>query len=156
MNTRVLLSLALPLSMMACSSQSLFQQTKDTLAVTSTPSGASVYVMQKQVGVTPITLPTQEIFPLTFPSEQLNDYGRITLKQEGCETQTVMVDANALRQGMNLKLNCEQVSQQPPSAPNSADIPIKKRLQQLQALKDEHLISDAEFEKIRQRILDEF
>jgi hypothetical protein len=155
MNIKIIIPLVTALSISACSGNSLFPQNNDYLTVTTTPSGAAVFVMQEEKGVTPTKINTRLFFPVTFSADQVDDYGRITLKHEGCEDKTLMVNAAMISQGLALKLNCEQGIQASTVLPESSTIPIKKRLQQLQALRDENLISDSEFEKIRQRILQE-
>ena len=155
MNIRIILPVITTLLISACSGNSLFPSNNEYLTVTTTPRGAAVFVMQKQQGITPARIDTRLFFPVTFPADQVDDYGRITLRHEGCEDKTLMVNAAMISQGLDLKLNCEQGIQASTAMPAASTTPIKKRLQQLQALRDENLISDSEFEKIRQRILQE-
>jgi hypothetical protein len=155
MNTRAIIPVAITVLLSACSGNGLFPQNNDYLTVNTTPPGASVFVMQKEQGITPAKINTRLFFPVTFSADQAEDYGRITLKHEGCEDKTLMVNAAMISQGLALNLNCEQGFQSSTVMTESPTIPIKKRLQQLQALRDENLISDSEFEKIRQRILQE-
>jgi hypothetical protein len=152
---KVVSPVALALLISACSGSSLFPQNNDYLTVTTTPSGASVFVMQEAQGNTPTKIDTRLFYPATLSTDQVNDYGRITLKHDGCEDKTLMVNAEMISQGLNLKLNCGQMVQASTDRPEPSSNPIKKRLQQLQALRDENLISDSEFEKIRQKILEE-
>jgi hypothetical protein len=155
MSIKVLFSLALPLSLTACSGTSLLQPAADSFTVSTTPSGAAVYVMQENIGETPLSINTRQVFPVTFDDDLVDDYGRITLKYDGCQTQTIMVSGVAFDQGINVRLNCEPTTLQPAATAKAPELSIKQRLQKLQALKDDNLITDIEFEKVRQRILGE-
>jgi hypothetical protein len=155
MNIRIILPVSIALLISACSGSSLFPQNNEYLTVSTTPPGASVFVMQKEQGTTPAKIDTRLFFPVTFPADQVDDYGRITLRLGGCEEKKLMINAAMISEGLDLKLNCEQGFQASAVRPESPPIPIKKRLQQLQTLRDENLISDSEFEKIRQKILQE-
>jgi hypothetical protein len=153
MNTRAIIPVAITVLLSACSGNALFSHNNEYLSVSTIPAGASVFVMQKEQGITPTKINTRLFFPVTFPADRVEDYGRITLKHEGCEDKSLMVNAAMISQGLALKLNCEQGIQSSTVMTESSTISIKKRLKQLQALRDENLISDSEFEKHRQRIL---
>jgi hypothetical protein len=155
MNINIIIPVTIALLTSACSGSSLFPQNKDYLRVSTTPPGAMVVVMQKEQGITPTEINTRSFFPVTFPADQLDNYGRITLKHDGCEEKTLMINAVMISEGLDVKLNCEQGIQPSVANTETSTTDVKKRLQQLQTLRDENFISDSEFEKIRQRILQE-
>jgi hypothetical protein len=155
MNIKIVIPVTIALLTSACSGSSLFQQNKDYLRVSTIPPGATVVVMQKEQGITPTEINTRLFFPVTFPADQVDNYGRITLKHDGCEERTLMINAEMIGEGLDLKLNCDQGIQSSVASTETSTTDIKKRLQQLQALRDENFISDSEFEKIRQKILEE-
>lgn len=156
MTIRKIIPFSIPLLMTACTGSALFEQNSDEqVNITTTPSGASVIVMREELAQTPAKIKTQKIFPVTFPAEYANDYGRITLSKEGCKSRTLMVNATLLSQGVDVTLDCPSAAETAVAPQKSSQTPIKKRLQQLQALKDDGLINEDEYSQVRQRILDE-
>ncbi len=153
MSIRFIVAVSFCLLIAACSGNTLFHKTSEDVMVSSIPAGASVIVMRHELGLTPVRVGLRQIFPVTFADDEVDDYGRITLKKAGCEPRTLMVNATMISQGANIKLDC--TSEQSVAALEASTSSIKKRLQQLQALRDDDLISEKEFEEIRQRILQE-
>jgi hypothetical protein len=143
--------------------------------VTSYPAGADVYAMGSKVGVTPLTLDQDVIFPLTYPGEKQALYGVVELRKAGCADARRSVSTRALARGIHVKLDCgaaspatpasSQAQPAPPAAPVNAQVPptpvakekpgIELRLRQVQDLRDKGLITEQEAEEIRRRILDE-
>lgn len=144
--------------------------------VTSDPAGAEVYAMGSKVGVTPLTLDQDVIFPLTYPSEKQALYGVVELRKAGCADARQRVSTRALARGIHVKLDCgtaarvetpapRQAQPAPPAAPVNAHVPptpaakekpgIELRLRQVQDLRDKGLITEQEAQEIRRRILDE-
>ena len=151
------------LSLTACSGSSLAPRTNQQFTVSSTPSGAAVYVMGEQAGVTPLTLDAKQVFPNTYSQEQEQHYGRIVLKHEGCKDQIIGINSGRLSDGIVAKLECpkmaaakEQVAQESPAQTETTVKPssAKERLKQLDDLKQEGLITEQEYRKIRQEVLD--
>jgi hypothetical protein len=144
--------------------------------VTSDPAGADVYAMGSKVGVTPLTLDQDVIFPLTYPSEKQALYGVVELRKAGCGDARQSVSTRALARGIHVKLDCgaaaraetptpRQAQPSPAPAPVNAHVPptpvakekpgIEPRLRQVQDLRDKGLITEQEAREIRRRILDE-
>lgn len=142
--------------------------------VTSDPAGADVYAMGSKVGVTPLTLNQDAIFPLTYPSEKIAIYGVVELRKAGCADAKQSVSTRALARGIHVKLDCGAAARaetpaprqaQPALVPANAKIPptpvakekpgIELRLRQVQDLRDKGLITEQEAQEIRRRILDE-
>lgn len=123
------------------------------LPVRSEPSGASVYVMGEQQGVTPMTLNITKLYPVAYSKENEQDYGRITLKHEGCSDLTVKVTNDMTGKGLKEKLACVGDDKNIEKEAILSDKSIRQRLQELKMLKDDGLIDGEEYQKIRRRIL---
>lgn len=145
--------------------------------VTSDPAGADVYAMGSKVGVTPLTLDQDTIFPLTYPAEKQTLYGMVELRKAGCADARQSVSTRALARGIHVKLVCgeaaraepvtsrpAQPAQQPAASASeqSSATPVLKqkpgiepRLREVQDLRDKGLITEQEAREIRQRILEE-
>lgn len=150
------LPLSLVIALSGCSGNSLASKSGSSFAVTSKPEGATVYVLGKPVGETPLTLEQRSVFPLVYPPELANLYGRVELRLKGCETLQRPVSGRVLAKGLRAKLECENVVQiNGEQAAVAETKSIKQRLLELQILKDEGLISVEEFQAQRQRILGE-
>ena len=124
---------------------------------------ATVVVMGKERGLTPLSLPVSTVFPPNYPPELVAHYGRVTLRKNGCTEQVITVSNTVLGRGINAKLDCTgpasattQSAAPPPAviAPPPPPAPYSQRLQQLEELRKEGLISEGEYQTIRQRILD--
>jgi hypothetical protein len=149
-----ILSGAIVLLMFAYGGCSMAPSLHDEITVSSEPSGASVYVMDKLLGLTPIVVDVDTLYPVTYPQEKQADYGRLTLKHEGCSDQTIKVSIGMVSRGLKAELDC-QVAEEPEveDAP-AVVLPVKQRLDELQLLKDDGLINEKEYQEIRSRILD--
>jgi hypothetical protein len=144
--------------------------------VSSDPAGADVYVMGSKVGVTPLTVDQDAIFPLTYPAEKQALYGMVELRKAGCLPARQNVSTRALSRGLHAKLDCGQATsaepvtsrqaqpaapaasanEQAPATPVVKEKPgIELRLKQVQELRDKGLITEQEAQEIRRRILEE-
>ncbi len=151
----------------------------DTLAVTSTPPQATVFVMEEAVGQTPLKLSQQTLFPATYPQDKQHLYGQVTIKKAGCKDYVAQIGSRTIARGLDVTLDCGGDSGTgTPATPAPATAPAagtdstmvrepqtlspgmtgnpsaKQRLQRIDALKQEGLIDDNEYQAIRQRILD--
>lgn len=139
-----------------------------TLRIASTPSAAEVELIGGKAGVTPLTVDERDIYPNNYPDARAERYGTITLRHAGCEPLHHRVMLDDLKQGLHLRLNCAAASTAPaarpalpaPAAAPSPATPVQsmpqRRLRQLQVLQellDEGLISPAEEQRVRRRIL---
>lgn len=142
--------------------------------VTSDPAGADVYAMGSKVGVTPLTLDQDVVFPLTYPIEKQALYGVVELRKAGCADARQGVSTRALARGIHVRLDCgeaaaaektapRQMQPAPTPVPASGQVPpapketsgIELRLRQVKDLRDKGLITEQEAQEIRRRILDE-
>ena len=154
---KLLLSCTLMISLSACAGNSLAPKNSDKISVKSEPSGASVYVMGEDMGLTPLSVDVDNLYPVTYSPDEQELYGKIVLKHEGCSDKTVKVSTGMVSSGLKTDLDCvkdeepEVLLHVQPQVPTAK--PVKQRLQELQGLKDEGLISEHEYQDIRSRIL---
>lgn len=136
--------------------------------IESEPSGAEVYVMGKNIGVTPLSISPGDVFPNIYPREKESVYGRVILKKAGCADFTRTVSAEISNAGLRAKLDCGDANplppmNSPPQAPSptpSGSVPrgsetVEQRLDKIRDLLGKGLISEEEAKKTRERILNE-
>ncbi len=128
----------------------------DMISVASDPPGATVYAMEKNLGVTPLDIRQRDVFPPTYRTDQEPLYGLIVIRREGCRDYTQHADVDAYRKGIKAKLECgEQNPADAPRALQENETPsIEKRLQLLKELLSKGLITEDEAKASRQRILE--
>ena len=138
------------------------------ITIDSEPQGAQVFVADKQIGVTPVAVVLDEVFPMRWTSRTKKDdegfafYRRLdtlTIKQAGCDTYSALMDTYDLTHDIKISLKCDPnykppVAATPPAQPAPADS-VEQRLERLETLKQKGLISDEEYRTQRQRILGE-
>lgn len=137
-----------------------------TLRIESTPSAAEVELIGGKVGVTPLTVNERDIYPNSYPDARAELYGTVTLRHAGCEPLRHRVTLDDLKQDLRLRLDCTvstAPAARPVPAPSVARLPPaptqtlpQRRLRQLQVLQellDEGLISPAEEQRVRRKIL---
>ncbi len=120
----------------------------DHFTISSNPSGADVFVMGQKLGVTPLEVSKDQVFPTTYANGLENKYGRIELRHADCEPYEKPVSGHILASGLKAKLQCATQT----SAP-VAQTSAQERLRQLKAIFDEGLISEEEYQAKRQSIL---
>ena len=139
----------------ACGGNSLAPKNSNKISVASEPSGASVYVMGKLAGITPVLLDSNNVFPIVYLPENEQDYGYITLRHEACSDKKIKITAGMISDGLRVGLDCV-VEEAATDKSSVVERTVSQRLKQIQALKDEGLINDQEYQKIRSRILKSF
>jgi hypothetical protein len=129
----------------------------DVISVNSTPAGADVYAAGKRIGVTPLVLRQQDVFPVVYSTEERDAYGTLLLTKEGCRDHTVRVNNAVIRKGVDVKLDCGQmdIAKPQPEAPGTPPATIKERLLRLNELRDQGLVNEEEYREIRRKILGE-
>jgi len=150
MKSAIFFICTLILLLSACSGNSLAPK-NNNISVDSQPSMSSVYIMGEMVGTTPITIDSNRVFPAVYLPQDEHDYGHVTLKHAGCADKKIRVSPRMISDGLMVSLDCsvkEEVMVE-----GAAEKSVKRRLIQLQSLKDEGLISDQEYQEIRSRIL---
>ena len=167
--TLTLLALTAATSFAGCAANSMTPVSRIT--IDSEPHGAQVLVADKPIGVTPLEVKLDDVFPMHWTSRTKKDdegfafYRRLetlTIKQAGCETYSAELDTNDLSHDIKVNLKCDPNYKPPvavappseaPAQPVQADT-IEQRLQRLETLKQKGLITDEEYRAQRQRVLD--
>jgi len=137
----------------------------DRITIDSEPQGAQVLVAGKAIGVTPLAVVLDDVFPMHWTGRTEKDkegfafyrrLDRLTIKKDGCEPYSAELDTNDLSRDIKVALKCDPNYKPPvtvePAAPAAT---LEQRLQRLDALKQKGLISDEEYRTQRQRILGE-
>ncbi len=141
----------------ACSTHTMFYADPSRFTVTSTPSGATVYVMGKALGTTPLEIRREQVFPGNYPSQLQAEYGFVTLEHHGCKPYRKSISNKILEDDLAAKLDC--ATTEPAALPlEKAPEPkpaAKQRLLELKELYDEGLISEQEYQQRRQAILND-
>ena len=127
--------------------------------IESDPSGAEVYVMGANIGVTPVEISQKDVFPTVYPSDKVSLYGKVTLRKAGCADLTKTINGNIIANGLRAKLDCANPA--PAAAATSATAAppvsetVEQRLDKIKDLLNKGLISDDEAKKARARILND-
>jgi len=142
----------------ACSGNSLVPKNSNAISVNSEPSAASVYVMGELAGTTPIEIDSNSVFPAAYLPEDQQYYGYITLTHEGCSDKKIKISTRMISDGLKENLDCSVKEESvvdvlPAVEQHTVEKSVNQRLKELQALKDEGLISEQEYQEIRSRIL---
>ena len=154
MKGKIYLTCLLILLVSACSGNSLSLKNSNEIHVNSEPSGASVYVMGKLLGTTPTVVKVSAVYPVTYSQENEQYYGRITLMHESCSDRTITISSRMLSDGLKAKLDCTKGKGQAVEVLPLGGKSVNQRLKELQVLKDDGLINEEEYRKIRIRILE--
>jgi len=133
---------------------------RDSLTIDSEPQGAQVYVAGREIGVTPMNVKLDDVFPKHWTSrihpdeEDFASYRRaatVDLKKAGCETYTHVYVEQELKDDIKVALKCDP-NYKPP-APAGQVQTVEQRLRTLDELKQKGLVTDEEYRAQRQRIL---
>lgn len=140
------------------------------LRIESTPSAAEVELIGGRAGTTPVVVTERDLYPNDYPDARAAMYGMVLLRHPGCESLQHRVTLSDFKQGLHLHLDCTATAVRthtaaaPPEAhslaappplesPKSVSQQRLRQLQVLQELLDEGLISPAEEQRVRRRIL---
>lgn len=141
---------------------------RSAVSIASAPPGAQVWVSGREVGVTPLTVQLDQVFPRHWTTRIKSDeegfafYRRLEtldIKKDGCEPYTQQVVEADLARDINVTLKCDPNYQPAPVVSPAASTPasgvgIEQRLRTLEDLKTKGLITEDEYRAQRQRILD--
>ncbi|MCG7899119.1 MAG: PEGA domain-containing protein [Candidatus Thiodiazotropha lotti] len=159
------------------------------LRIETQPSGATVYILDEALGVTPLEVTQNQLYPAAYDAGKAELYGKIVIRKPTCEAFSQRIKYQDFSKGLQVKLNCEDgaeqskgsatvetaPAQQPSRQPVTAQPPeqqvkpvepataetqpanpsIKARLQRLENLRSEAVISEEEYRATRKRILNE-
>ena len=144
---------------------------RGTIAVESDPAGARVYAEGKVIGTTPLHMRPGDHFETraVFMDRKadaavgIRYVGTLALEKPGCRRHEIEVDDAVLSKDIHVDLDCSNTSATPPEHyPAAAPEPLepgaqkdaRTRLQRIEALRRDGLITEEEYRKLRQRVLD--
>ncbi|WP_428624194.1 PEGA domain-containing protein [Sedimenticola sp.] len=147
----------------ACTAHTMFYADPSRFTVTSTPAGATVYVMGQVLGTTPLEIRRDQVFPATYPSQLEAEYGYVTLRYQDCEPYRQSITNKILENDLKVTLACGNNTLPAAiplptlkTAPKPATPPsIRHRLLELKQLYSDGLISEQEYSERRKAILNE-
>jgi hypothetical protein len=147
-----------------------------SIKIDSEPTGATVYASGRDIGSTPLTMVPDEVFPPRFVGGSYRATGDLKIERAGCKPFSQNVNDRALAKDISVKLECDPAALAAESrpAPAKPSMPtavapmapapsegaagrgadIKQRLQTLEDLRKDGLVTDQEYRTIRKRILD--
>lgn len=125
------------------------------IKIESVPPGADVNVMGENIGVTPMMLSRDKVFPNLYPKEKESLYGKVTLRKAGCLDFTRTISTEIGNYGLHAQLDCGDKSTASTSSGTAspASETVEQRLDKVKDLLGKGLITDEEAKKARERIL---
>ena len=167
---RMLVPLAISLTLLpACSTNPFSSEQTDSgkqgriITVSSSPSGATVRANGSKLGETPLNVNIDKSFPREWVSAE--DYGivyrvsgKLIIEKSGCDDYTVPVSHTAPADDINVTLVCTEEIPTPSSAETVKPVipeNMEQRLEKLEKLYRDGVISADEYNQHRNRILGE-
>jgi len=136
--------------------------------IRSDPAGATVLANGQAIGTTPMQIYADRVFPHKRTGLDWHREGTLTLERAGCTPKTMEVDNDLLKRSLTVDLECRPdaplvtTSRTVPAQPVAAGRPAvqgsgatAQRLEELEGLRKQGLISAEEYQSIRRRILDQ-
>ena len=127
--------------------------------IRTTPNGATVYADGQPLGMTPLEIDPEAIFPRKLTGYQWESSGTLSFERVGCQPKSINVDNELLKESIRVKLDCEPGAAALSPAASPAAQPASgtaERLQELENLRENGLITDQEYDSLRRRVLDRF
>jgi hypothetical protein len=143
------------------------------LRIDSNPPGAEVELIGGSAGHTPLSVDERAIYPNDYSRDRAQLYGTVTLRRAGCEPLVHRVTRGDFEHGLQLTLDCASQAVAPtteaerPPTPYAPVAPAlssatatessARRLRQLQVLQellDDGLLTAAEEQRIRRKLLE--
>lgn len=127
------------------------------IKLASDPPGAVAHANGAELGTTPLEIAPAEHFPSGFVGLSYRYYGKLSFKKPGCAPHVIDVDDHVLAGDIQARLKCDP-DYRPPAAttaPQATAETHSGRLERIEALRKQGLISEEEYKHLRKRILDE-
>ncbi len=142
------------------------------ILIHSEPSGAAVMALGKTWGVTPLRLRVRDAFPALYRPEQPYIGMAVHLSKPGCAEYRVPIHRRSIPDEIHAELDCDPAvlvesngKNSPPAPaaePAPADTPpanppgVRAKLQQLEQLRQDGLVSEEEYQRLRRKVLEYF
>jgi hypothetical protein len=140
------------------------------ILIHSQPEGAAVMALGKTWGVTPMRLRVRDAFPALYRPEQPYIGMAIHLGKEGCTEYRFPIHRRSIPTEIHAELDCAPAAQvttpaatpatepAPPAQPPATVAPkgVRAKLEELEQLRRDGLVSEDEYQKLRKRVLEYF
>jgi hypothetical protein len=146
-----------------------------SITVDSDPPGAAVRAAGRDMGRTPVRIAPDDAFPPRFVGGSYRASGVLEFSKPGCKPYQKKVNDAVLSRDIKVRLECDPAlvhsapaaAPSQPVSPQAAPVPaddaggsgalsasIRQRLEALESLHRDRLVSDSEYQAIRKRILE--
>lgn len=142
------------------------------ILIRSEPSGAAVMALGKTWGVTPLRLRVRDAFPALYRPEQPYIGMAVHLSKSGCAEYRLPIHRRSIPDEIHAELDCdpavlvESSAKTTPPAPEAEPAPaetppanppgVRAKLQQLEQLRKDGLVSEEEYQRLRKKVLEYF
>lgn len=140
------------------------------ILIQSEPPGAAVMALGKTWGVTPLRLKVREAFPALYRPEQPYIGMAVHLAREGCAEYRVPIHRRSIPAEIHAVLDCDPAVPITDTRPPIAEEPapatardksrnppgVRTKLQELEQLRRDGLVSEEEYQRLRQKVLEYF
>ena len=140
------------------------------ILIRSEPPGATVMALGKTWGVTPLQLRVRDAFPALYRPEQPYIGMAVHLSKEGCAEFRMPIHRRSIPPEIHAELDCEATvvareaappapepaPAQAPAGAGPADPGVRAKLQELEQLRKDGLVSEVEYQRLRARVLEYF
>ncbi len=142
------------------------------ILIRSEPSGAAVMALGKTWGVTPLHLRVRDAFPALYRPEQPYIGMAVHLSKPGCAEYRMPIHRRSIPDQIYAELDCDPAvlvesigKTSPPTAkaePAPSETPpanpagVRAKLQQLEQLRKDGLVSEEEYQRLRKKVLEYF
>jgi hypothetical protein len=125
--------------------------TNKAIQIKSVPSGATVFVDGKQVGVTPLVLTTNDLMPRRAFDGKPSTQAMLVIEKPGYSTYQLLLREFALPDHVDAELRPESDSGSVAVEPTGG---VLEEIERLQQLREKGAITDAEFEKLKEAVME--
>jgi hypothetical protein len=121
------------------------------IQIRSTPSGATVFVDGKQVGVTPLVLTTNDLMPGRAFDAKPSIQAMLVIEKAGYASYQLLLREFSLPNEVNAEL---QPHTQPTATTTVPPPDVVKEIERLQQLREKGAITEEEFQKLKRAALE--
>jgi hypothetical protein len=121
------------------------------IQIRSAPSGATVFVDGKQVGVTPLVLTTNDLMPRRAFDAKPSTQAMLVIEKPGFTSYQLLLHEFSLPNEVNAEL---QPHTQPAAATTAPPLDVVKEIERLQQLREKGAITEEEFQKLKRSALE--
>ncbi|MGZ5443062.1 MAG: SHOCT domain-containing protein [Thermoanaerobaculia bacterium] len=121
------------------------------IQIRSTPSGATVFVDGKQVGVTPLVLTTNDLMPGRAFDAKPSTQAMLVIEKAGYASYQLRLREFSLPDEVNAGLHPHVPATPTPPPPSD----VVQEIERLQQLREKGAITEEEFQKLKRAVLEQ-